>query len=137
MSEDRDLLAELQAVNQLAAFNRWAGFEVASAAAGTATLRLPWRDEFGQYAGQLHAGMTSALIDTACGFAGYTVAGQVLASHCAVSYLAAGVGREFVAMARVVKAGRRQVFVSAELHAETEKGPRLVATGETLLIPTA
>jgi hypothetical protein len=38
----------------------------------------------------------------------------------------------------VVRAGRRQVFARAELLAENEQGETsLVATGETVLVPTA
>jgi uncharacterized protein (TIGR00369 family) len=136
MSDERDLVDELQAVNQRAAFNRWAGFRVESASAGEVSMRMPWRDELGQYAGHLHAGLISAMIDTTCGFAGYTISGQVVASHCAVSYLAPGIGSAFVATARVVKAGRRQLFLAAELHAEADGARKLIATGQTLLIPT-
>jgi uncharacterized protein (TIGR00369 family) len=132
-----DLLATLESVNQLAAFNRWAGFEVARAETGLVELRLPWRDELGQYTGFLHAGMVSALVDTACGFAAFTATGgPVLASSCDVRFLAPATGEAFVARARVVKAGRRQVFASAELFAEREGQRHLVACGETLLVPT-
>ncbi|MDX6733227.1 MAG: hypothetical protein QOC54_3175 [Baekduia sp.] len=131
-----DLLAKLRGVNELAAFNRWAGFEVAEATAGHAVLRMPWHEDLGQYFGHLHAGMISALIDTACGFAAATLVEQVAASHCAVTYLAPGVGSAFVATADVVKAGRRQVFTTAELHAEQADGTsRLVANGQTILVP--
>jgi uncharacterized protein (TIGR00369 family) len=131
-----DLLAKLLAVNELAAFNRWAGFEVAAASEGHAVLRMAWREDLGQYFGHLHAGMISALIDTACGFAAGTLVEQVAASHCAVTYLAPGVGTTFVATADVVKAGRRQVFAAAELHAEQADGTsRLVANGQTILVP--
>jgi len=47
------------------------------------------------------------------------------------------VGRLFVAKGSTVRVGRRQIFAKAELFAENEKGERsLVATGETLLLPT-
>jgi uncharacterized protein (TIGR00369 family) len=138
VAQPADLLAKLRAVNDLAAFNRWAGFEVAEATDGHVVLRLVWREDFGQYLGHLHAGMVSALIDTACGFAAATLAERVTASHCAVTYLAPGVGTEFVATAEVVKAGRRQVFTAAELHAEQADGTRkLVAQGQTILVPLA
>src|SRR5437870_1931501 len=101
-----DLLARVHELNAMAAFNRWAGFEVVAASPGTASLRMPWRPDLGQYAGNLHAGVISALIDTACGFAAYTVSGAVLASHCAVTFLAPGKGPAFVATARTVKSGR-------------------------------
>ena len=135
MSE-QDHLERLRAANAMAAFNRWAGVEVVRAAEGEADLRLPWRDEFGQYAGFLHAGMIGALIDTACGFAAATVAGGVLASHYAVDCLAPAVGSAFLVEGRVVKAGKRQVFTRADLFAELPEGRRLVACGQAILIPT-
>ncbi|MET0540380.1 MAG: PaaI family thioesterase [Variovorax sp.] len=134
------MLETIQAINRTAAFNRWAGFEVVHAADGEAELRMAWRaEDMGQYAGFLHAGMIGALLDTACGFAAATVSGRVLASHFSVNCLAPAVGRAFVARGHVVKAGRKQVFASAELFAESaEDGdaePRLVATGQAILVP--
>ncbi len=135
MTRDGALLKDLQRLNQAAAFNRWAGFDVVDATKGSVSLRMPWRDEFGQYSGHLHAGLVSALIDTACGFAAYTLSGLVVASHCAVSYLAPGTGSAFIATARTVRSGRRQIFMAAELHDERDGTPILIATGETILIP--
>jgi uncharacterized protein (TIGR00369 family) len=128
-------LAALEAINRSAAFNRWAGFEVLSAEPGKVALRMPWKDEAGQYAGFLHAGVIGAMIDTACGFAAASVAGRVLASHFSVNCLSPCVGVAFVAEARVVRAGRRQIFTTAELFALQDDGSRrLVATGDTILM---
>lgn len=134
---EQTLLTTLQAVNQSASFNRWAGFKVTHAAAGEAELRMDWRkDDMGQYASYLHAGLIGAMLDTACGYAAGTVAGRVLASHFSVNCLAPAVGRSFVARGRVVKAGRKQVFASAELFAEQDSGElQLVATGNAILVP--
>jgi uncharacterized protein (TIGR00369 family) len=132
-----DPLAAIRAVNASAAFNRWAGFEVLDAGDGRAELRLPWREELGQYAGFAHAGVVAALVDTACGFAAATRVGPVVASQCAVRYLAPAAGDAFVATATVVRAGRRQVFTAAELHAEQGGERRLVAVGDTVLVPVA
>jgi uncharacterized protein (TIGR00369 family) len=127
----------LRSVNQSAAFNQWAGFEVIEAEPGRVELRLPWRPEFGQYAGFLHAGLVAALIDTACGFVAATATGgDVVASHCAVSFLAPARGEAFVGRALVVKAGRRQVFTSADVFAELDGSTTLVACGQTILVPT-
>jgi len=126
-------LATLRAINETAAFNRWCGIEVLSAESGRAEIAMPWREEVGQYAGFLHAGLVGALIDTACGFAAATLVGRVLASHYAVNCLRPAVGERFVARARVVKAGKTQVFTSCELYAQTRGEETLVATGETLL----
>ena len=88
MTDVQDVHAQLRAINQSAAFNRWCGLEVKSASPGQVELVMPWRAEFGQYGGFLHAGLIGALIDTACGFAAVTVAGSgVLAAHFSVNCL--------------------------------------------------
>lgn len=130
-------LGLLRGINDSAAFNRWAGFEVTAAGEGNAEIRLAWKPELGQYAGFLHAGLTGALIDTVCGFAAATVAGRVLASHYSVNCLRPAVGEAFVARGRVVRAGKRQIFAAAELFAVTDGGEKLVATGETILMTDA
>ena len=124
--------AAIAAVNALSPFNSWAGFEVESAGDGAATLRLTDRSELRQHAGFLHAGVVAALLDTAAGFAAATVAGNVATSQMSVSFLAPARGEVFLATARVLKAGKRQVFVAAELHAE---GGALVANATAVLVP--
>jgi uncharacterized protein (TIGR00369 family) len=123
------MLDTIQAINKTAAFNRWAGFEVTSAANGEAELRMDFREEdMGQYAGFLHAGMIGALLDTVSGFAAASVAGRVLASHFSVNCISPAVGRAFVA--------RGQVFAAAELYAQGEGDAlKLVATGNAILVP--
>lgn len=128
-----DPLAQIRAINQTAAFNRWCNIEVISAEPGKAEIAMPWRPEAGQYAGFLHAGLVGALIDTACGFAAATVVGRVLASHYSVNCLRPAVGERFIARARVVKSGKTQVFTDCELYAQAGGAEKLVATGETLL----
>ncbi|MGO4327896.1 PaaI family thioesterase [Cupriavidus sp. 2TAF22] len=128
-------LATLKDVNRTAALNRWLGFEVVRAEKGEAELRMPWHEEATQYAGLLHAGVLGALVDTACGFAATTVAGPVLASHYSVNCMAPALGQAFVARASVVKAGRRQIFARADVFAERDGVLRLVASGETILVP--
>ena len=138
MTDVHDFQAQLQAINQSAEFNRWCGLEVISASAGQVELGMRWRAEFGQYSGFLHAGLIGALIDTACGFAAVTVAGRgVLAAHYSVNCLRPAQGERFVARARVVRAGKTQVFTACDLFAVTPQGEKLVATGETLLSVSA
>ena len=137
MDTAQDLLAGIRAINASAAFNRWCGIEVLRAEPGLVEIAMPWRQEAGQYAGFLHAGLQGALIDTACGFAAATLVGRVLASHYSVNCLRPAIGERFVARARVVKPGKVQVFTACELFAVKEGEEKLVATGETLLTPVA
>lgn len=129
-----ELLEQIRAINASAAFNRWCGIAVDKVEPGHAEISMPWRDDVGQYAGFLHAGLIGALIDTACGFAAATVSGRVLASHYSVNCLRPAVGERFVARARVVKPGKSQSFTSCELYAQADGVEKLVATGETLLV---
>jgi uncharacterized protein (TIGR00369 family) len=135
MAADETMREAVAALNASAAFNREVGFEVLGAGSGSAELMLRWRADLGQYAGFLHAAMIAGMIDTACGFAAYTVVGNVLASHFSVNCLATAAGDAFVARARVVKAGRRQVFAHADLFALKGGDERLVATGDAILVP--
>lgn len=134
------MLDIIKTINQSAAFNRWAGFDVTKASDGEAELRMNWRaEDMGQYAGFLHAGMIAALLDTVSGYAAATQAGRVLASHFSVNCISPAIGQAFVARGKVIKAGRKQVFVAAELFAQPEgKGDealKLVATGNAILVP--
>ena len=127
-------LTQIRAFNDTAAFNRSFGFSVESVAPGAAEISMPWKAEAGQYSGFLHAGLVGGLIDTACGYAAATVAGpNLLAAHFSVNCLRPATGSRFIARARVVKAGKQQVFTACELFAESASGEVLVATGETLL----
>jgi uncharacterized protein (TIGR00369 family) len=132
---DDNHLARLRALNRTAAFNRWCGIEVLDIGPGTATIAIPWRDDFAQYSGFLHAALIGGFIDTACGYAASTLVGPVLASHFSVNCLRPAVGERFIARARVVKPGKSQVFTACELLALTGADEVLVATGETLLVP--
>jgi uncharacterized protein (TIGR00369 family) len=134
MDTDTEMFDRICAINDSAAFNHWAGIRVVEAGEGKAVIQLEWKEDFGQYAGFLHAGMVGALIDTACGFAAVTLVGRVLASHYSVNCLRPAVGKRFVARARVVKPGKTQTFAACELFAHGPEGEKLVATGETLLV---
>lgn len=136
MAESGMTLPQLAGANATAGLNTMAGFEVVAADGGTAEIAMEWRDDLTQYAGHLHAGMIAALLDTACGFAAATIAGNVTASHFAMNCLRPAVGDRFVAKGTTVQAGRRQIFASAKLFAVNHDGKEtLIATGETLMVP--
>jgi uncharacterized protein (TIGR00369 family) len=132
-----DITAALHAANQASAFHQWCGMQIVHARPGSIELQAPWRSEFGQFMGFMHAGIVGALIDTACGFAAASVAGRVLASHYSVNCLRPAVGELFIARARVVKPGKQQIFTACELYAVSKGQEKLVATGGTLFMTVA
>ncbi|KKN95219.1 hypothetical protein LCGC14_0180320 [marine sediment metagenome] len=137
MQSDNNVLEKLSAVSKLAAFNQWLGLEVVSAEPGAVELHLPWRSDFGQYSGFLHAGIIGALIDTACGFAAGTQTERLLASQYAVRCLRPAVAETFVVRGWVVKPGRQQIFAAAEIYALGDEQRKLFAVGDAILVPVA
>ena len=132
-----DVLDALRQVNATSAFNKWAGFELAVAQGGVPELRLASRPDLLQYSGFLHAGVIGAMIDTACGFAAASVAGNALASQYQMMCYAPAMGDVFSARARVTRAGKRQVFAIAELFAERAGVEKLVSGGSAVLMVAA
>src|SRR6516165_1334001 len=131
MTDPLSALERIAAINASAAFNRLARFEVVAAGGGAAELRMEWCDDLTQYSGYLHAGVIAALLDTACGFAAVTKAGNVTASHFSMNCLKPAVGRRFVA-----KASPSEPAVSKFLQKRSSFPRTSRATGRWLLRAT-
>ena len=126
MTSEPDLLRKLSGINQSAAFNRWAGFEV---------LPRSCRGRRRQNGASSRARTVAALIDTCCGFAAATLCDHVLATHFSIDCLSPALGQSFLAKGRVLRSGRKQIFTNAELHAFDGGKSKLVATGTAILVP--
>lgn len=112
----------------------WAGVEVVRAGDGEWTLALAARADLVQHAGFLHAAVQAGLIDRACGFAAASIAGNVRTSQFQLMCYAPAVGERFEARAKVSRAGRKQLFVTAELFALQGDNEKLVAGGSAVLM---
>lgn len=76
---------------------------------GTVTTTLPFRADLTQQHGYLHAGVITAIVDSACGYAALSllpVDVGVLTVEYKVNFLTPAVGSMFVARGRVTKPGR-------------------------------
>jgi uncharacterized protein (TIGR00369 family) len=135
MNSDNPLLDQLRQVSARAPFNQWLDLQVEHAEPGQVILRLSWRDEFAQYSGHLHAALIGGLIDTACGFAAGSVAGNVTASQFSVRCLRPAMASVFRITGRVVKGGKRQVFASATLGDWDDENGEPFAIGDAVLVP--
>lgn len=106
------------------------GATLARVAPGEVEIHLPFRPELSQQHGFLHAGVTTAVVDTACGYAALTLmpaGAAVLSVEFKVNLLAPGQGSLFVATGRVVKPGRSVTVCTGEVEARGEGRPRTVA----------
>jgi uncharacterized protein (TIGR00369 family) len=99
-------------------------------APGEVEIHVAFRPELSQQHGFLHAGVATAVVDTACGYAALTLmpaGAAVLTIEFKVNLLAPGQGERFVATGRVVKPGRTVTVCSGEVEAVRGSERRTVA----------
>lgn len=105
-----------------ASFARQAVMETIGAAltrveAGAVEIELPFDARLTQQRGFLHAGVITTVLDSACGYAAYSLmqpGAEVLAIEFKVNFLAPAVGEKFIARARVIRAGRTITVCQAD-----------------------
>lgn len=105
--------------------------------AGQITLHLPFRPELTQQHGYFHAGGTSAIADTAGGYAGLTMfnAGdEVLTVEFKLNLINPAKGDLLEAIGRVIKPGRTLTICHLDVWAHASGTRRHVATGMQTLI---
>ena len=88
---------------------------------GVVEITLPYRADLTQQHGYVHAGIVTAIADTACGYAAYTLMppeSDVLAVEFKVNLLRPAKGELFVARAEVLKPGKTLTVVRADVTAE-------------------
>lgn len=113
------------------------GVEIACIRPGEVTLRLPFCTELTQHHGFFHAGATSALADTAGGFAGFTLfpeGSTVLTTEFKMNLLAPARGDHLEAVGRVIKHGRTLTICQLEVFGIDGDSRTHVATGLQTLI---
>jgi uncharacterized protein (TIGR00369 family) len=102
------------------------GVEVITVEPGRVALALAHDDRFTQQHGFLHAGAVASVLDTACGYAAYTVMppeSAVLTATYTINLLAPAAGRQFVLTGEVVRAGRTLVVCRGEAFADGSQRP--------------
>jgi uncharacterized protein (TIGR00369 family) len=98
---------------------------------GAVDISLPYRKDLTQQDGYIHAGILTTVADSACGYAAYTLmpAGAgVLSVEFKVNLLRPAAGEEFVAEAKVLKAGRTLTVTRCDVYGRAADEAKLVAT---------
>jgi uncharacterized protein (TIGR00369 family) len=105
---------------------------------GAVVIRLPFHDHLTQQNGYLHAGVVTTVLDTACGYAAFTLAPEgsnILSVEFKVNLLSPSRGDSFLATARVLKAGKTLTICEGELSAfEADRDSKLVAVMTATMI---
>jgi uncharacterized protein (TIGR00369 family) len=102
------------------------GARLSHVAPGEVDIALEHRDDLTQQHGFLHAGVLGTILDSACGFAAFTlmpVDAGVLSIEYNLNVLAPARGTHFVARGRVVRAGRTVTTCRGEAFADEGTTP--------------
>ena len=117
-------------------FSRWLGVDPVRCWDGEAELTLAVRPELTQHHGFVHGAIVGLMADNACAWAAASVAGDVVTGSYAISFLAPAKGTGLRAKGIVVKAGKRQVIVRADVWSEGEDGHLTpVAIAQATIVP--
>lgn len=113
------------------------GATLAAVRPGQVEITLPWAEGLTQQHGFLHAGMVSAALDSACGYAGFTLMpaeAAVLTIEFKINLLAPARGQRFRMVGTVIKPGRTVTVCEGHAYAIDQGQEKLIATmGCTLM----
>ena len=113
------------------------GATITEVAPGYCAIALSPRPELSQQHGFVHAGIVSAIVDTAGGYAGFTLFPEdasVLTVEFKLNLLAPAKGERILAEGFVVKPGRTLAITRGEVHAEDGGKRTLVALMQQTLM---
>jgi len=113
------------------------GAAITDVAPGYCAIALTPRPELSQQHGFVHAGIVSAIVDSAGGYAGFTLFPEdasVLTVEFKLNLLAPAKGERVVAEGFVVKPGRTLAITRGEVHAEDGGKRTLVALMQQTLM---
>ncbi|WP_137917323.1 PaaI family thioesterase [Hydrogenophaga sp. 2FB] len=116
---------------------RTLGASLAVVEAGRVEITLPWAEPLTQQHDFLHAGMVATALDSACGYAGFTLMSleaAVLTIEFKINLLAPAQGERFRMVGTVVKPGRTVTVCEGHAYAIDGGREKLIATmGCTLM----
>ncbi|MEO6502681.1 MAG: PaaI family thioesterase [Jatrophihabitantaceae bacterium] len=104
---------------------------------GHVQISMPRRPEVSQQHGYIHAGATSAIADTAGGYAGLTLmppTSEVLTVEYKLNLLAPATGDHLEAEGTVLKSGRTLTVCRLEVFSVQDAERKLIAAGQQTLI---
>jgi len=98
---------------------------------GRVEITMPFRDDLTQQHGFLHAGAIATIVDSACGYAAYSLMpadAAVLSIEFKVNMLAPAKGERLIARASVIRAGRQIIVCSGDAFMLSGGGEKHVAS---------
>jgi uncharacterized protein (TIGR00369 family) len=116
------------------------GITIKSLNPGGIELEMPYSTELTQQHGFMHAGILSAALDSACGYAAFSLMAAdvaVLTVEFKTNLLAPAAGERFYFRARVIEPGRTLTICDAQAFALDGTNEKLIATmtGTLMAVP--
>jgi uncharacterized protein (TIGR00369 family) len=107
------------------------GAELVRVGAGAVDIKLPFQENLAQQNGFLHAGITSTIVDSACGYAAFSLmpsGTDVLTTEFKINFLSPARGDYFLAKGRILKAGKTLTVARGDVFAVKKGEEKLIAT---------
>lgn len=107
------------------------GISIADVAPGRVALEMPFNAAFTQHHGFMHAGVITTAMDSACGFAAFTLmdaGAEVLTVEFKANFMAPAKGAQFRFEGEVIKSGRTLTFTEGRTIAVDQGSEMVVAT---------
>ena len=98
--------------------------------AGEVEILLPFSESLTQQNGFLHAGIVTAIVDSACGYAAYSLMpknASVLSIEFKINLCSPSIGEKFIAVGKVRKAGKTVTVTEGEVWAFQSGEKKLTA----------
>jgi uncharacterized protein (TIGR00369 family) len=129
--KDPDFRARVAASFERQAVMTSLGVTLERVGAGEVELAMPYNAAFTQQHGFVHAGIMATALDSACGYAGFSlmpVEAGVLTIEFKTNLLAPAKGERFTFIGRVIRPGRTVTVCEAQAFAHEGGAAKLVAT---------
>jgi len=136
LQASREVRERIEASFDRQGLMRHLGARLTRIAPGCVHIRLDSRPEVTQQHGYIHAGATSALTDSAGGYAALTLFpddAEVLTVEYKINLLAPATGDHLEAVGTVIRSGRTLTICKLEAFAIRDKQRTLVAAGQQTL----
>jgi uncharacterized protein (TIGR00369 family) len=116
------------------------GARLTSILPGEVEIELLWRQDITQQQGFVHGAVVAAILDTACGYASFTLMPanvEVVTVEFKINFIAPAIGDKVIARGQVIKAGKTLTVCSGNAFAVKEGKEKLVATLQATMMAVA
>lgn len=113
------------------------GAKLALVADGEVHIALPYSRQLTQQHGYVHAGAITSIVDSACGYAALTKAPsgfEVVTAEFKINLMRPAMGVRFLAIGRVVNAGKLLTVCTGEVRALTEDSYKVIAIMQATIV---